>query len=783
VTSGKYIGAAMRRVEDPRLLVGGGAFVDDLKLPRMLSVAFVRSAHAHARISVVDTAAARVAEGVAAVLTGADVLARVARPMRLELRVPGFQASTLHALSLERARFVGEALAAVAAEDRYLAEDAADRVHVAATPLPAVLDPLEALAPGAPLVHDDVAGNVFFRRAAETGAVDDAFARARVVVGGRFQTGRCTGVPMEGRACLASWERERGRLTVWSSTQIPHTWRTFLSSFLGLAEHRIRVIAPDVGGGFGVKVHIFPEEIVTCLLSLMLARPVKWVEDRRENLLASIHAREHRFDAEGAFAADGTLLALRSKIVCDMGAYSAYPNGAVIEPAMAAQLLPGPYRFAHYRFETYGVATNKCPAGAYRGVARPTATFVRESLLDMAAERLGLSPTDIRLRNLLRPSDFPYSSPAGVVYDSGDYVASLTEALHLAGWDRLHDERAHARRTGRAYGLGIACFVEDTAKGSAYYAERGSSVMPRADSARVRIDPTGSVTVVTAIAPQGQGHETMIAQVVADELGVPFQTITVLHGDTDLGVFGSGTFASRSAVVGAGAATRAAHALRAKVLRIAAHMLGEAEGDLEIVDGVVASRQRPDARVPLADIGARAYLIAGDLPAGIEPGLEATTYYDPPPITFANAVHVAAVEVDRRTGEVDIRKYAVVADCGRAINPLILDGQVHGGVAQGLGNALYEEIQYDAHGQMLTASLMDYLLPTSMEMPTVEVGHLAIPSTRTLGGYRGAGESGTIGAPAAIANAVSDAVGARVYRLPLSPDRVRALVNTAPATR
>ncbi len=783
MSTGKYIGASLKRVEDPRLLTGAGAFVDDVKLPRTLSVAFVRSAQAHARLDAVDTTAARAAEGVAAVLTGRDVAAKVARPLRLELSVPGFQASTLHALALERARFVGEPIAAVAAENRYLAEDAADRIQVACTPLPAVLDAVAALAPGAPLVHDEVAGNVLFRRAAETGAVDDAFAAAALVVGGRFQTGRCTGVPMEGRACLASWERERQRLTVWSSTQIPHTWRTFLAGFLGLAEHRIRVIAPDVGGGFGIKVHIFPEEVVTCLLSVMLARPVKWVEDRRENLLASIHAREHWFDAEGAFAADGTLLAIRSKIVCDMGAYSAYPNGAVIEPAMAAQLLPGPYRFAHYRFETYGVATNKCPAGAYRGVARPTATFVRESLVDMAAERLGLSPTEIRLRNLLRPADFPYASPAGVVYDSGDYVASLTEALHLAGWDALRDERERARRAGRAYGLGVACFVEDTAKGSAYYAARGSSVMPRADSARVRVDPTGSVTLVTAIASQGQGHETVMAQVVADELGVPFDRVSVLSGDTDLGVFGSGTFASRSAVVGAGAATRAARAVRDKILRIAAHVLGEPVGELELVDAVVGSRRRPDARLPLGEIAARAYLIAGDLPPDVEPGLEATAYYDPPAITFANAVHIAAVEVDRGTGAVDVRKYAVVADCGRAINPLVLDGQVHGGVAQGLGNALLEEIRYDESGQMLTASLMDYLLPTSMETPAVEVGHLEIPSTGTLGGYRGAGESGTIGVPAAIANAVSDALGARVYRLPLSPDRVRALVDTAGEAR
>lgn len=779
MTRGKYIGAPVRRREDPRFLRGEAAYVDDLRLPGTLSVAFVRSPHAHARIERVSVERAAAQPGVARILTGPEAAEHI-RPLRIELNVDGFRPTTFHPLALDRVRFVGEAIVAVAASDRYIAEDAAELVDVQFTPLPAVTDAIQALEPGAPRLHDQMPDNVHFRRESSAGRPDDAFATADVVVHGTFRTGRCTGVPLEGRACLAHWERGRQQLTVWSSTQIPHTLRVYLAGFLGLPEHRVRVIAPDVGGGFGIKFQVFPEEILTCLLSMLLARPVKWIEDRRESLAASVHSREHVLDVEAAFCRDGTLLGMRARIVCDVGAYSSFPNGAIQEPAMAAQLLPGPYRFDHYAFETIGVATNKCPVGPYRGVARPTATYARESLVDMAAERLGLDPGEIRRRNLVRDDEFPYASPAGVVYESGAYLEALREALTLAGYDKLREEQAEARRDHRCLGVGIACLVEDTAKGSAYYAARGSTVMPRADSARVRVEPSGSVTVVTAVSPQGQGHETALAQVAADELGVRLDDVVVQHSDTTLGVFGAGTFASRSAVIGGGAITLAARAVRTKICEIAAYILGAAPEDLEVTEGQVLSRVNAGRQISVADVARRAYLITGDWPAGLEPGLEATAYYDPPPITWSNAVHVAAVEVDRATGEVRLRGYVVVEDCGRVINPVILDGQVQGGVAQGIGNALYEEIVYDQDGQLLTGSLMDYLIPTAVEVPEVRISHMETPSPFTVGGYKGAGEGGTIGPPAAIANAVSDALGQRVFRLPLTPDRVRALAAAAP---
>jgi carbon-monoxide dehydrogenase large subunit len=775
------IGARLPRREDRRFLTGQGRYVADLAPAGTLHVAFCRSPHAHARIAGIDVDAARQAPGVVAIVTGPD-LARRARPLRAPSRLKTYRPTAFPALALEKVRHVGEAVAAVVAGSRYEAEDAVDLIRVAWEPLPVVADVVRAQDVSAPMVHEEAGTNVLLSRGFARGDVEAAFTGAAAVVGDVFRFHRHAGVALENRACLA--EYQAGALTLWSSTQIPGMARDALAETLALPAQRIRVVAPDVGGGFGIKNVLYPEEVATCALALELGRPVKWVGDRREDLLTSTQAWDEIVEAALAVDADGAIRGLRARVVADVGAYSVYPWTASIEVIQVVSFLPGPYRVPHYRAEAVGVATNKAPMGSYRGVGRPVAVFVTESLLDRAARRLGLDPADVRRRNLLRAEDLPYHSPSGIVWDSGAFLECLEHACEVGGYAALRAEQARARAAGRYLGIGLASYVELTGVGSAIPVSPGADIASGSEGATIRVDPAGGVTAIFGLACHGQGHETALAQVVASELGVGVDDVRVLHGDTALGPHGTGTYASRSAVLGGGAAILAARVVRDKALAIAAHQLEAVADDLRLADGVVSVRGAPDRAVSLARVAAAAYAGTRRLPMGMEPGLEATRFYDPYFGTASGATHLAVVEVEPATGAVRVLRYVVVEDCGRIINPLIVEGQAIGGVVQGIGAALLEEHVYSAEGQLLTGTLMDYLVPTAAEAPRVEVHHVERPSPTTLGGFKGMGEGGTIGAPAAIANAVADALaplGVAIRELPITPGRLFALLEGAPA--
>ncbi len=693
-----------------------------------------------------------------------------------------YRPTAFPALATGKVRHVGEAVAVVVAESRYHAEDAAERVSVAYEALPVVADAERALAASSPLVHDEAGTNVLLSRTFSQGDTAAAFATAPVSVGDRFRIHRHAGVAIENRACLAEYRLATGELTLWSSTQIPGILRDVLAETLGLPARQIRVVAPDVGGGFGVKSVLYPEEVAVCALAMELGRPVKWVGDRREDLLTSTQAWDEVIDAELAVDPDGAIRALRAKVIADVGAYSIYPWTASIEVIQVVSFLPGPYRVPHYHAEAFGVATNKAPMGPYRGVGRPVSVFVMEALLDRAARRLGIDPLEIRRRNLLRPDDFPYRSPSGIVWDSGAFGECLDRACAAAAYPTLRAEQARGRAAGRRLGIGLSAYVELTGVGSAIPVSPGADIATGTEGATVRVDPDGGVTAIFGLACHGQGHETTLAQVVATELGTRVEDVRVLHGDTALSPHGTGTYASRSAVLGGGAALLAARALRDKALAIAAHQLEAGVGDLDLADGVITVRGAPGRAIPLARVAAAAYAGGKRLPDGMEPGLETTRFYDPHFGTASGAAHLAVVEVDPATCAVRVLRYLVVEDCGRIINPLVVEGQAVGGVAQGVGAALLEEVVYSEHGQLLTGTLMDYLVPTAAEVPGIEVDHVERPSPTTLGGFKGVGEGGTIGALAAVANAIADALtplGIEVTELPMTPDRLFRLTSAA----
>ncbi|MGH7339722.1 MAG: xanthine dehydrogenase family protein molybdopterin-binding subunit, partial [Candidatus Rokuibacteriota bacterium] len=551
------------------------------------------------------------------------------------------------------------------------------------------------------------------RHALETPGFAAAFADADLVVKATFTTDRATGVPIEPRGCVAEFDPGTERLTLWSSTQVPHILRTVLAQLLRIDESRIRVVAPDVGGGFGVKGQLYPEEVAVCVAALALGRPVKWIETRRENFLASIHAREHRYEVEAAVGHDGRLAALRATITVDSGAYSMYPYTVSTEPAHAASLLPGPYDLRAYACQAFGVATNKCPVAPYRGVSRPPANFVTERLVDMIARRLDLDPMEVRFRNLIRDDQFPYRTAAGVVFDSGRYHAAVARALEAIDYERFRPEQKEAWTQGRYVGAGLSIYVETSAGASWSFMRRG---MPVAgfDMSLVRMLPTARVEVFTSAASQGQSHETVFGQLVADTLGVPAERVTVTEGDTQLVAYGTGTFGSRSAVMAGGAALLAARQVRDKAIRIAAYLLEAAAEDVVLADGRFVVRGVEGRTVGWDDVARAAYLATSRLPADIAPGLEATATHDLPvdhqPCSYG--VHAAVVEVDPETGRFDIRRYVIVEDCGTMLNQVVVEGQLLGAFAQGVGTAVAEALVYDAHGQLLTASLMDYAVPT-----------------------------------------------------------------------
>ncbi|HEV8715881.1 MAG TPA: xanthine dehydrogenase family protein molybdopterin-binding subunit [Candidatus Binatia bacterium] len=773
VGTGKLVGAQVRRVEDPRVLLGKSRYVDDIHLPGTVALTFVRSPYAHARITRIDVSAAKAHPGVHAVLTGADV-AGVIPPLRVELdpvRAPTHKSCDWPVLAQDKVRFVGEAVAAVVATDRYVAEDAAALVEVEYEPVDVVWDMEKALEPGSPLVHEEWGDNLMQVLQAEIGEVAKAFQEADCVIAERFVTGRHMALPMETRGCLANYEAAADSLTLWTSTQLPHVVRSHLAVILNFPEHHIRVIAPDVGGGFGLKAHIFAEEVLAVYLTRQLGRPVKWSEDRREHLTASLHAKHQVVQAELALKKDGTILGLTGRFISDVGAYSDYPWSAALEAGHAASAMPGPYKIPAYRFEALSVATNKTTIGPYRGVGLPIAVLVMERLLDLAAQKLSLDPAELRLRNMIRKEEHPYTTITGAEVESGSHQEALHKALEMLGYENFRAQQQRLRAQGRYIGVGLGCYIEGTAPSSAAFQAMGATIGGY-ESATVRMDVTGKVTILVGTHSHGQSHETTLAQVAADELGVLLADVKIIEGDTTAVPYGWGTWGSRSAVTGGGAIILASGKVREKLLRAASRLSEVPADDLELAAGVVRRKQDGVTLMSIKEI-AQQILLARV--AGEEPGLEATSHYEPPPSTHANATHLATVEVDIETGQVKLLRYIVVEDCGTIINPLVVDGQIQGGVAQGIGTALYEQALYDENGQFLTGTLMDYLVPTAADVPRVEIGHIESPSPYTPGGIKGMGEGGAIAPPAAIANAVTDALapfGVRVNEIPLTPERV-----------
>jgi carbon-monoxide dehydrogenase large subunit len=767
-------GVRVERREDLALLTGQGSYTDDLKLAGMLHAAVLRSPHARARIRSIDVSAARGLPGVAAVFTHAE-LGASGKEIPLLQPNPVLVPRTQLLLAKDEVRYAGEPVALVVADDRYTAEDALDLIRAEYEPLPVVSDVLAAIEDGAPLVYPEIANNLASCFTLGFGDIEAAFATSDVVLRQRFKAHRGGGHAMECRAVLAEYDRRANRITMWSATQAPHLIARLASQMLGMEEWQVRVIAPpDVGGGFGPKAIFYPEEGLIPFAARVLGRPVKWTEDRREHFLATNQERDQYHDAEIALSRDGRVLGFRDTVTFDTGAY--VPWG-IIEPWITATTIPGPYKLPAFQVNMRVVYTNKVPVTPVRGAGRPQAVFAMERMMDLAARELQLDPAEIRRRNLIQPEEMPYKmglvyrDGAAVTYDSGDYPACLQKAQQMVGYEAFREEQSRVRQEGRYIGVGIGLYVEGTGLGPY-------------EGAIVKIDSSGKVLLTTGATPQGQGHATTMAQIAAHELGVDVDDVTVITGDTGAIPFGIGTFASRIAVNAGNSVLMAAREVREKALAIAASLLEADKDDLEMVDGSVFVRGAPGKSISL---GALAVTAAGarpgyTLPPGVQPGLQATHYFSPSQAAYSSGAHVVTVEVDVRTGDVKILDYAVAHDCGRVINPMIVDGQVQGGVAHGIGNCFYEELIYDDNGQLLTSSFMDYLLPTAKEVPTAKIAHVEVVCPLNPLGVKGVGEGGTIPCAAAFGGAVEDALapfGVTVTEVPLSPEKVRKLLRQA----
>ena len=770
----RYLNARVRRNEDARLLTGRARFVDDVQLPGMLHVAFVRSDYAHARLLNVDASAARRRRGVAAVYTFADLGAYgSAAPLLVPPPpIPGlvFHACTHRPLASEKVRYVGEPIAMVVADSRYIAEDAVRDVMVDVDPIEAVVDLESALQPGAARVHEHLDSNVAAHVVQRKGDYAAARGRADAIISRRFSYDRGAAAALENRSVVAEWDVRAEELTIWDTTQAPIPIRNGLAARLGLLESQVRVVAPFVGGGFGPKIMMFyPEELLVPWAAVRLARPVKWTEDRLENFYATTQERGQLHDAEMALTRDGRILGVRDSFLFDTGAYD--PYGLTI-PINTQCTLLGPYDIPDYHSEFTAVFTNKTIVTPVRGAGRQHGVFVSERLLDIAARELGMDRVEIRKRNLLGADRFPHNhgimfqDSAPLVYDSGDYLPALEQAAATIGYDDLIRRQTQRRTGSRRVGVGIACYVE------------GTGIGPY-EGARVTVEPSGKVRVATGVGTQGQGHYTVFAQVVADVLGVGVEDVQVVTGDTRAFQWGTGTFASRGAAVAGSACHAAATSVREKIVKLAASLLGAEARDLELAGGHVSVRGSRPRSLSLADLAARANPLRGAVRPGTEPGLESTAYFGPDRGSTASGVHAMIVEIDVETATVEVKRYVVVHDCGRIINPLLVEGQIHGGVAHGIGNAFYEQLVYDEQGQLLNASFMDYLLPTATDVPPIETAHRETPSPFNPIGLKGVGEAGCIPTGAAFAQAVEDALGIEILEIPLSPNRLFTLIQQA----
>jgi carbon-monoxide dehydrogenase large subunit len=770
VSGAAYDGAVGRpipRVEDGPLLRGDAAFCGDLRAPGMLEVAFLRADRAHARLVSIDVVQAAGAPGVHAVVTHGDLGALGDLTPPIAPPDQDVYSTPRPLLARDRVRFVGEPVAAVLATSRYEAEDACELIVVDYEELPVLATTAEALADGAALVHP-LTSNVLFEHELDEGGVDEAMAAADHVVEREFRVPRLAPSPLEPRAVMAV--PEDAGLTVWYSTQTPYILQRVLAELLSLSDSEIRVVCPYVGGGFGQKSHVYPEDVLVPWLALQSGRPVRWLEDRRENLIASCHARGQDVRIRAAVLADGTVTALEADLTVDVGAYGIYPHGQLLEALGTPVMITGPYRIPALRFRSRAVATNKCPGGGYRGVGLAVSVFVHERLMDIVAGVVGVEPADVRRRNLIRSDELPRANPAGLVYDSGDYVGALEAALERIG-PGLAAAREEALRRGRCVGLGLASYVEYTGMGSGVFQARGMLGIRGHEEVRVSIERDGTALVRASVPSTGQGTATSLAQLVADSLRLPLDRVVVAAVDTASGVDGSGSFGSRGTVVGGSAALKACRELRTRLLERAEHELEVSISDLELLGGAVQAAGAPARRVTYATL-------AADAPAGY---LDVRERHDPSDTTFSYGVHACVADVDPVLGEVRIVAYVIVEDCGRIVNPLIVEGQAHGSTMQGIGAALLESVVFDDMAQPLTSSLVDYLLPTALDAPVFQVLHLVHPPPESVGGFKGVGEGGTVAAPAAVANAIAAAIGAEVNEIPAAPELVASLAERSRA--
>ena len=778
----RFLGARVRRKEDPRFLTGRGLYTDDVRLIGTVHAAFVRSPHAHAGIRSIDLDAARGHPGVVGVYTGTDLVEAGVNGIPVGWLLPDLKPSNHHAIAVDKVHYVGEAVAVVVADSPYAARDAAELVVVEYDPLPAVADVEQALAPDAPIVRTKGTDNVSFRwQIGDAGATDTALASAAKVVRQRLVNQRLIPVAMEPRACLATYVRASDELTLWVTSQNPHVHRLIMGAFvLGLPEHKFRVISPDVGGGFGSKIFVYTEEVVVAWLARTLERPVKWTAERRESFMTDSHGRDHVTDVEMAFDANGRIVGLRVKTLANLGAHLTLFAPA-IPTYLYGTLLSGQYRIPAIHADVTGVFTHTTPVDAYRGAGRPEACYLLERMIDLGAGELGIDPAEVRRRNFIPADQFPYQTPVALQYDSGNYEPALDRALDMVDYPNLRAEQEKLRKQGRYIGVGLSSYIEACGLAPSQVVGQLGSQAGLYESATVRVHPTGKVTVQTGSHQQGQGHETTFAQIVADKLGIDIDDVEVVHGDTGRVQFGMGTYGSRSGAVGGTAIVHSLDKIVEKSKRLAAHMLEAAPEDIELTNGRFHVRGSPDRSKGLSDVSLAAYL-AHSMPAGMEPGLEATSFFDPPNFTYPFGTHVAVVEVDADTGAVSLLRYIAVDDVGNVINPMIVDGQLHGGIAQGVAQALWEGAEYDDSGQLITGSLMNYGLPKAHQLPFFELDRTVTPSPVNPLGIKGVGEAGAIASPPAVVNAVMDALkpfGVRHLDMPLTAPKVWQAIQSA----
>ena len=771
-----YIGKTVPRPNLDRLMQGRGQYVSDIELPRMAHVVFLRSPHAHAKIVGIDAAAAKRMPGVIAVVTGKELADVVTPWVGVLSHLKGLKSAPQHAIAVDRACWQGEAVAAVVATSRAQAEDAAEAVTVEYEELDAVTDMRTALDPQTPVIHASLGDNLAFERTLDAGAVDQAFSGADEVVEADFIFGRHTGVTLEPRAIVADWNVAEEGLTIYQGSQAPHMVQNIAALHLGLEERQVRVVCKDVGGSFGIKVHIYADEMATYALSKLLRRPIKFVADRVESFNTDIHARDHRCKGRIGVKRDGTITAFEIDDLTGIGPYSMYPRTSAIEANQVVNLVGGPYAAKNYQARARVVFQNKNVMCQYRAVGHPIACSVTEGLVDLAAMRIGMDPVEIRRRNLIADDAYPCGSPSGLRFEKLSHHASLAKLMRMMDYDRLRTEQAELRKQNVHRGIGIASFIEVTNPSAAFYGVGGAKISSQ-DGVAVRLDAQGSVICHTSITEQGQGSESLTAQIVGSVLGVPMARVRVILGDTDNTPYGGGTGASRGAGIGGEAALQATKALRRNILEVAAAILQATADELDIADGVVVNAADGAVRFELKELARIVYFRPDTLPPGIQPELMATRHYVPReyPFAFTNGVQASWLEVDTDTGFIKLLKHWVVEDCGTIINPQLVDEQIRGGVVQGLGAALFEKCIYDERGQLTNANMADYLVPMSGEVPDIDVGHVVSPTMESELGAKGAGEAGTAGAAAAVSNAVNDALrpfNVTITEIPLTPQVV-----------